>query len=105
MRLRDFGAVGSEDGEGVAVELRGPSGQVHDVMMMVAERHEVVEDGRSAVFPVDDVMGAGPAVGPVASGVAAAVVTDCQGSSQLRWDLRPVAPPFRFGGRTLRGCQ
>jgi hypothetical protein len=26
--LRDFGAVGFEDGEGVAVELRGPAGEV-----------------------------------------------------------------------------
>ena len=44
----DLGAVGSEDGEGVAVELRGPAGEVHDVVMVVAERARLT---RSVVPP------------------------------------------------------
>ena len=74
--LRDLGAVGAEDGEGVAVELRGPAGEVHDVMMVVAERHEIDEVGRAAVLPMDDVMGAGPAVGSAASAISTPVVAD-----------------------------
>src|SRR3954452_9278361 len=85
----DQGAVGAGDGEGVAVEGRGPAGLVDDVMVVVAERDEVVERGGAAVFPVGDVVGDGPTVGSGASGVAAAVVADCQCSSDLGWDRAP----------------
>jgi hypothetical protein len=60
----------------VAVELRGPAGEVHDVMMMVTQRHEIVQVGGAAVLPMDDVMGAGPTVGSAASGISTPVVPD-----------------------------
>ena len=49
---------------------------VRDVMVVVAERHEVDERGDAAVLPMDDVVGAGPAVGSGASGISTAVVAD-----------------------------
>jgi hypothetical protein len=71
---RDLDAVGSVDGEGVAVVGGGPSGSVDDVVVVVAEQDEVGEVGGSAVFPVDDVVGVAPAGGPVAAGEDAAAV-------------------------------
>jgi len=38
------------DGEGVAVEGRGPAGEVDDVVVVVAELDEVGESGGAAVF-------------------------------------------------------
>jgi hypothetical protein len=85
-RSRELGAVGGEDGEGVAVVLGGPAGEVHDVMVVVAERDEVGEGGGAAIGPVGDVVGSGPAVGSVTAGVSAAAISDGEGSSELGWD-------------------
>ncbi len=51
----DMSAVGVGDGEGGAVEGRVPAGFVHDVVVVVAEEHEVRDDGGS-VGERDDVV-------------------------------------------------
>src|SRR4051794_17355741 len=89
--LRDQRAVGFEDGEDVAVELRGPARSVHDVMMVVAQRDDVDQGRGPAVLPVDDVVGLGPAVGSGAAGISTAVVADLSGPVELGWD-RPAGP-------------
>lgn len=50
------GAVGAVDGEGGAVEGRGPVFLVHEVVVVGAEVDEVVMGGVAAVQPVGDVV-------------------------------------------------
>src|SRR5438128_221266 len=58
-------------------------------MMVVAERDDVGDDGRSAVFPVDDVMRLGPAVRSRTAGIAATAVANLAGPVDLGWDRAP----------------
>ena len=75
----DTSAVGVGDGEGGAVEGRGPSGFVEHVVVVVAEEHEVRDDG-GAVGERDDVVHF--AVGAVAAGISApALISEEHGSS------------------------
>src|SRR3954467_3782071 len=43
-----------------AFDRDGPVGVVDDVVVVLAEQHQVVQGGRAAVGPVPDVMGVGP---------------------------------------------
>ena len=51
-RSPDGSAVGSDDVQVGTVEVEDPAGFVHDVVVTVAEQHEVVGRGRATVDPV-----------------------------------------------------
>src|SRR3954467_445619 len=84
--LRHVGAVGFEHLEGVAVEGRGPAGEVDDVVVVVAERDDVDERGDAAVLPVDDVMALGPTMRSAATRISTSPVADLSGPVDLGWD-------------------
>src|ERR687889_2148080 len=63
-----------------------PGGVVDDVVVVIAEQHQIVQGGRSAVGPVPDVMGVGPPRWSSAAGERAASVAGDQGPAQPDWD-------------------
>src|ERR687889_2653412 len=63
-----------------------PGGVVDDVVVVIAEEHQVVQGGRSAVGPVLDVMGVGPPRRSPAAGEGASSVAGDQGPAQPGWD-------------------
>ena len=75
---------GDEVGMAVRAEADLPAGVwvVDESVVPAAEQHEVVQVGGPAVDPRFDVVGLGPAWGPVTLGKRAAAVADVQGTAQ-----------------------
>src|SRR4051812_44659922 len=64
----------------------GPVGVVDDVVVVLAEQHQVVKGGRAAVGPVLDVVGVGPPWWAPAAGERAPAVSGDQRPAQPGWD-------------------
>ncbi len=71
---------------GVGVEFDSPVQPVHEVVVSLAQKDQVVEFGFTVVAPPFDVVGVGPCFGAGASGDAAAAVADCDGFAESGWD-------------------
>ena len=70
----------------VGVEADLPGGVVDDAVVLAAEQDEVVQAGRAAVGPVDDVVGVAHHGWAGAAGEGAVVVAGDQGAPQGRGD-------------------
>jgi hypothetical protein len=66
------------------------------MMVATAEQEQVVEGGRAAVSPVDDVVSLAPRVRAIASREAAMLVSKDHSAAHGRWDDRSTAADIEW---------